>query len=213
MIKYVFFDLDGTIIDSCEGVTNAVAYSLKKFNIPIKSRESLKSFIGPPLVDSYMQYCSFDRERALKVVETYREYYREIGIFEFKVYDGIKELLQNLRQRGLKLFIATSKPEIFAKQILNKAGLEGEFKGIFGATLDSSRVHKTDVISYALDSLSLNDTAEAIMVGDTCFDILGAKSLGMSSVGVTYGYGDIDELNSSAPDYIVNTPLEILEIL
>lgn len=209
MLEYIFFDLDGTIANSKEGVTTSVAYSLKKLNAKELDAATLEKFIGPPLVDSYIKYCGFTREEALEAINKYREYYKEMGIYKFALYEGIKEMLLSLKENGKKLYIATSKPEIFANIILKKAEILEIFDGVFGATLDSSRVKKADVLKYALSTLKLKDTSKAVLVGDTVFDIEGAKSLGLASLAVTYGYENVESLVASSPDFLAGSVAEI----
>ena len=213
MIEHIFFDLDGTVVNSQEGVINSVVYSLKKLGKQVLSKEILKKFIGPPLVDSYMNYCGLDRETALKAIEVYRENYREKGLFEYSLYDGVVELIGLFKAEGKKVYIATSKPEIFALKILSDAGIDAMFDGIFGATLDSSRVKKADVLSYAISSICIEDISKTILIGDTVFDVFGAKEKGIKSLAVTYGYETKEALVSSNPDYIVDSPLEILKVI
>lgn len=212
MFEHVFFDLDGTIVDSKEGVTTSVSYSLEKLKAEPLDNETLEKFIGPPLVDSYMNYCGFNREEALDAINKYREYYSDIGIYKFKLYDGIKEMLLSLKANRKKIYIATSKPEIFANKILKKADLLDLFDGIFGATLDSSRVKKQDVLNYAISTLNLENLSSAILVGDTVFDVLGAKAVNLNSMAVTYGYEDRESLVASKPDFLVNSVAEITDI-
>ena len=213
MFEHIFFDLDGTIANSKEGVTTSVSYSLEKMNARPLDEATLEKFIGPPLVDSYIKYCGFDREQALEAINKYREYYSVTGIFKFKIYDGVKEMLVSLKENGKKLYIATSKPEIFANIILEKAEILEIFDGVFGATLDSSRVKKADVLKYALSTLKLKDTSKAVLVGDTVFDVEGAKSLGLASLAVTYGYENVESLVASSPDFLAGSVAEISSII
>ena len=210
MFDYIFFDLDGTIVNSKEGVTTSVSYSLEKLNAPALNEETLEKFIGPPLVDSYIKYCGFDRNKALDAINKYREYYSVTGIYKFKLYDGIREMLLSLKENGKKVYIATSKPEIYAKKILEKANIIDLFDDVFGATFDSSRVKKQDVLKYAFSSLGLNDFSKTVLVGDTVFDVLGAKEVGISSLAVTYGYENEQSLVTSEPDFLVNSVAEII---
>lgn len=209
MIKHVFFDLDGTVVDSKEGITTSVAYSLDRLNAPALDEETLEKFIGPPLVDSYIKYCGFDREKALEAIEKYREYYADTGVYKFVLYDGIKETLVSLKENDKKIYIATSKPEIFANKILKKAGILELFDGVFGATLDSSRVKKADVLKYAIETLELRDLSTAVLVGDTVFDVEGAKTVGMLALATTYGYENLENLVASKPDFIAVSTCEI----
>ncbi|MBQ6569856.1 MAG: HAD family hydrolase [Clostridia bacterium] len=213
MYKYVLFDLDGTLTDPGEGITNSIVYSLKKFGIEVTDKTTLYPFIGPPLYNSFQKYYGFDGERSQKAVELYREYYRDAGIFENVVYDGIPEVLKALKDAGKTLVVATSKPEEFAVRILEKFGLSEYFNIVAGATMDGSRIEKCDVIRYALEKCKTEEKSLAVMVGDRCYDIIGAKSVGIASIGVLFGYGSLDELKTAGADYIAETPRDLLSIL
>lgn len=213
MYQYILFDLDGTLTDPGLGITNSVIYSLKKLGIEETDREKLYKFIGPPLVDSYMKYYGFDKETADKAVEMYREYFKVTGLYENEVYDGVVDMLDSIRECGIKTLVATSKPEIFAIEILKHFNLYDKFDFIAGATLDGKRMKKADVIKYACDSLGIDDYSVCLMVGDREHDVVGAKKHSMKCCGVTYGYGSFDELKNSGADYIVNNPKEILELI
>jgi len=203
------FDLDGTLTDPAEGITNSVAYALNKFGITVESREELYKFIGPPLVNSFMEYYGFDKEKAFLAVETYREYFRDKGIFENKLYDDIPLVLEKLQQDGKIIVLATSKPEEFAIKILKHFGLFEYFDLICGATMDEKRSEKSDIIKYALKKLNA-PIEKCVMIGDRCYDILGAKENGIASIGVTYGYGSLEELKNSGADYIIDKPIELI---
>lgn len=211
--EYVFFDLDGTVTDPAEGITNSVAYALSKYGIEVTDKTSLYDFIGPPLIDSFMKHYSFSREKAVDAVEKYREYYRVKGIFENKLYNGITELLENLKKSGKKVVLATSKPEKFAVEILKHFKIYELFDFVAGATMDETRTDKSEVIKYAIDSLSIIDVSKIIMVGDRKYDIEGAHKFGIKAIGVNYGYGSFEELKNADSDYIVSNPKEIEEIL
>ena len=213
MIEYVFFDLDGTLTDPGEGITNSVAYSLKKNGIEPPVREELYKFIGPPLVDSYMKYYGFSSDGARRAVDDYREYFRDRGIFENKVYDGVLELLENLKKAGKKIVLATSKPEPFAKTILSHFGLDKYFHFVAGALMDETRTKKGDVIRYALESCGSPSLESVIMIGDREHDIIGAKENGLCSIGILYGYGSNEELSSAGADFIAQTPCDVAEII
>lgn len=201
--KYILFDLDGTLDDPFEGITKSVEYAMKKFGVEC-DRNELKCFIGPPLTDSFISVFSLNEDEAKLAVEYYREYYRPIGIFEVTIYEGIKELLQELKAAGYKLVLATSKPKIFADMILEKFGLAEYFEATFGSELDGTRVKKDEVIEYAFSSYKM-DKSLAIMVGDRRHDIEGAHKNGIPCVGVTFGYGDRVEHISCGADCIVDT--------
>ncbi len=211
--KYILFDLDGTITDPVEGITNSVAYSLKTYGIEVQDKKELYIFIGPPLYASFMKYYGFSKEQALEAVERYREYYSEKGVFECVLYPGIKELLQSLWASGKKVIVATSKPEYFAKMILDHFGLSDCITHLSGATLDSHLVEKADIIKCALSRLNITDTQNAVMIGDREFDILGAKENNIFSIGVTYGYGTAEELRTAGADIICERVEDIEKIL
>lgn len=200
--KYILFDLDGTITDSALGITNSVKYALKKSGAEIPPYETLCKFIGPPLSDGFRDICGFETERAKAAVKYYREYYETKGLFENEVYIGIPELLKRLQKAGKTVILATSKPEKFAKMILEHFNLSRYFDFAAGATLDETRNKKDEVIAYALSQCNITDKSGAIMVGDRHHDIDGAKKNGISCVGVLYGFGDREELENAGADYI-----------
>ena len=212
MIKNIFFDLDGTLNDSSIGIIKAVKYALKNFDIEIEDQAFLRRYIGPPLVDCFMEFNNLEREKAEKALFFYREYYNTVGKFENAVYDGIKKMLKGLKESGIRLFVATSKPEDVMNDIVSHFGLREYFDGVYGASLDSKRNKKTMVIKYALENSKVNPT-ESVMVGDHKHDVNGAKDNGLKSVAVTYGYGDLEELKNSRPDYMVDTVKELRELL
>lgn len=212
MKDYILFDLDGTIVNSEAGIYNSIKYSLNKFGIKETDTTKLKPFIGPPLSESFNRYYGFTGIDLENSVKYYREYYSKTGLYEVAVYDGVKDLLFNLKKAGKKLVLATSKPEPFAKEVLRFIGLDKYFTFVFGATFDSSRAKKDQVIAYALTTAKI-DPVNAIMVGDRFHDIEGAKANNMQSVGVLYGFGSFDELKNANADYIVKTSSEALNLL
>lgn len=216
MYNTVLFDLDGTLTDPGIGITNSVMYALKKFGMEVEERASLFRFIGPPLKDSFMEFYGFDEEKAEQAVTYYREYYRDKGIFENRVYDGIPELLQQMRKAGRKILLATSKPEVFAKQILEHFDLSQYFDLIAGSDLEGIRNTKGKVIYYALSTYAGQTgqsmemlKQQSVMVGDRHHDIDGAKENQIASIGVLFGYGDREELEAAGADWIVETPEDI----
>lgn len=213
MYQTIFFDLDGTLTDPGIGITNSVAYALEKFGISVSDRTELYKFIGPPLKESFAKYYSMNEEDCEKAVFEYRVYFKNGGMFENKVYDGVKELLEKLRNSGKTLVLATSKPEEFAIQILKHFGLFDYFDYVCGASMDGKISEKADVVRYALETSGNPDKKTAIMVGDRFHDIFGAKQNGLSSIGVTYGYGSFDELKNAGADFIVNDVNELLNVL
>lgn len=209
----VLFDLDGTLTDPGEGITNSVAYALKKYGITVNDKTELYKFIGPPLHESFEKYYGFSKEESLKAVECYREYYRDKGIFENVVYDGIENLLKKLYDSGKKVVLATSKPEIFAKKILRHFGLSEFFFFEAGANLDGSRTNKADVIEYALANADITDKSAVVMIGDREHDIIGANKNGIDSIGVLFGYGSREELEKAGATYIAQTVEDVLNYL
>lgn len=203
--QYILFDLDGTLTDPGLGITNSVAYSLEKYGIFVDDRSELYKFIGPPLIDSYMDFYGFHKEKAVQAVDVYREYYAVKGIFENYVYDGIPELLKLLQENGKKIVLATSKPEEYAKIILEHFDLTKYFFYIAGSNMDESRSKKSEVIEYALKKCQIKDKSQAVMIGDREHDIIGAKETGLDSIGVLYGYGDYEELERAGADQIVES--------
>lgn len=213
MYKYVLFDLDGTLIDPGIGITKSVEYALNKYNITVTDRAELYKFIGPPLQNSFKQFYGFSDEDCVLAVNYYREYFKDKGIYENKIYDGIVDMLKSLKENGNIIILATSKPETFAIKILEHFNLIQYFDFVSAATMDGSRSEKADIIKYALDSNGINNLSSVIMVGDRKYDIIGAKQCNLDSIGVLFGYGSKNELEMAGADFIVETPLEILNVL
>ncbi|MEE0861643.1 MAG: HAD-IA family hydrolase [Lachnospiraceae bacterium] len=206
MKKILLFDLDGTLTDPKEGITKCVQYALKYFGIE-EELSKLLCFIGPPLVDSFREFYGFDEEKAKLAVEKYRERFKDIGIFENGVYDGIVELLELCKDMGFKIGLATSKPEEFAIRILDKYDLSKYFDEITGSTMDGSRNTKTEVIREAFLRMGITDDVKphVVMIGDREHDIIGAKNCGIESIGVRFGYAEEGELEAAGADYIVDS--------
>ena len=211
--EYILFDLDGTITDSGEGITKSVQYALKSFDILVNNLEELRKFIGPPLKESFKEYYKFDEEKANRALVKYREYYADKGIYENNLYDGIIEVLDKLKENGKTIILATSKPEVYAKQILEYFKVDKYFTVVAGSDFEETRVKKGDVIKYALESAKISDLSKVIMVGDREHDIIGAKENNIKSIGVTYGYGDVIELTQARADYIANSTNQLLNII
>ena len=212
MIRNILFDLDGTIIDSKEGILNSVCYALEKMGREIPEKKDLMCFIGPPLSYSFATFCGMNEEDTQKAVALYRENYAPRGVFEFSVYLGVENMLKKLSSGGRRLYLATSKPEVFAKQILEKAGLDGYFTAVCGSIIPSGRDKKEEVIGYLLENeaLALDET---VMVGDRSYDIEGAHAMGLVAIGVSYGYGTVKELNRANAEAIASSPKEIASII
>jgi len=208
--KYILFDLDGTLTDPMEGITNSVMYALKYFGIQAESRESLFPYIGPPLLESFQKYHGLTPTQAREGLRVYREYFTDKGLLENKVYPGIEDLLQSLMQAGARLFVATSKPEPYSERIVRHFGLDPYFEFVGGSTMDETRVHKEEVIAYVLQRAGIEDRENAVMIGDRDLDILGAKKNGMDGIGVLFGYGSREELTQADAAYLAESP-EILK--
>lgn len=213
MYQTILFDLDGTLTDPGIGITNSVMYALEKFGIQVSDRSKLYPFIGPPLQDSFETFYGFSKADAEIAVTYYREYYKDQGIYENKLYDGISELLQMFCDTGRKLLVATSKPEEFAVRILEHFQISRYFTYIAGADMNGPRTQKADVISYALASGRVTERSSAVMVGDRAYDIVGAKQNGIDSVGVLFGYGSRQELAQAGADYIAERPYDIGQLV
>ncbi len=212
MYRTILFDLDGTLTDPGEGITNSVAYALKKYGIEVSDKKSLYKFIGPPLKDSFMKYYGFSEEKAVEAIGYYREYFRENGLFENEVYPGVEELLIKIKASGRKIVLATSKPEEFSVKILEHFNLIKYFDVVAGASMDEKRNKKGDVIFYAMEKGGFS-AENAVMVGDREHDIFGAKENHMDSIGVLYGYGSEEELTSAGAEYIAETIEDIYSLL
>ena len=205
MYHTILFDLDGTLTDSGPGITNSVAYALKKWDITENDINILKKFVGPPLDASFTKYYGFSKEKCVQAIQYYREYYLAKGIYENRVYDGIEGLLKWIRDTGRRAIVATSKPEPSAIHVLEYFHIDSYFDIIAGATMDGSRVEKSDVIRYALDRAGIRDLSGVVMVGDRENDIQGAKVNGLDSIGVLYGYGSREELEEAGAMQIAET--------
>ena len=211
--RYILFDLDGTLTDPMVGITNSVAYALAAFGIQVEDKTALCAFIGPPLTDSFREYYGFSQDQALLAIKKYREYFAVKGIFENRVYAGIPQLLAALKAQGRLVLLATSKPEVFARQILEHFHLAAYFDTIAGSNLDGTRVIKAEVIAYALGELGVANFNQAVMIGDRRHDIIGAKKCGLESIGVLYGYGSEEELRGAGADYLAAGVGQLKELL
>ncbi|HEX2947573.1 MAG TPA: HAD family hydrolase [Clostridia bacterium] len=209
----ILFDLDGTLTDPAIGITKSVAYALEAFGIHTDDLNKLCKFIGPPLRDSLMEYYGFSEEQALAGIEKYREYFAKTGIYENRLYPGIKDMLEKLKAKGMKVILATSKQKVFADIILEHFGIMQYFDLVCGCELDGTRGRKGEVIRYALETADVKEPDNAVMVGDRKHDVLGAKEAGIACVGVLFGYGGREELHEAGADTIVETVEELSEVL
>ena len=212
MTDTAFFDLDGTLTDPSVGITNSVMHALERMGREVPPREELYSFIGPPLITQFMEYCNISKEEAEQAVVFYREHFSEIGLFENVPYDGVDESLARIKASGKKVCVATSKPEVFAKRILDKFGLSLYFDYICGATMDEKRTTKQEVIEYALVTSGAK-RENTVMVGDRRHDIEGARACSMRSIGVTWGFGSKEELETAGADFTAGSFGELEDIL
>jgi phosphoglycolate phosphatase len=213
-MKYrnILFDLDGTLSDPYVGITNSIKYSLARFGIFEEDGDKLKLFIGPPLEESFAGQYRFDKANARKAVEYYREYFSEKGIYENTLYPGVENVLRELNASSRTCILATSKPGVFAKRILEYFHLHGYFKYIAGSNLDGTLVEKEDIIKHAIEKNEI-PKRETIMAGDRKHDIIGAHRNGIHSIGVLYGYGSREELEKAKPTYLCAGVADILGIV
>ena len=210
MKKTILFDLDGTLTDSGEGIINCALHALRSFGLPLPDRETMRVFVGPPLHETFVKF-GVPADQTDEAIRIYRSRYVPIGKFENRPYDGIRELLQRLKDDGHDLFVATSKPEGLSVEILEHFGLAEFFTMICGASLDRSRSTKADVIAYLLEKCG--HTENVIMVGDTAFDVLGAKAHGIPTVGVRWGYGEAADMEHAGAYAIADTVEELYLLL
>ncbi len=208
--KTILFDLDGTLTDSGEGIVNCALLALEHFGLPLPDRETMRVFVGPPLHETFVKF-GVPADKAEEAVAVYRSRYIPIGKFENTPYPGVEALLQTLKNHGHKLLVATSKPEGMSVEILEHFGLAKYFDAICGASMDTSRSSKEDVIAYLL---AQNGTAEnMLMVGDTAFDVLGAAAHRIDCIGVSWGYGKVEDMVSAGAIGIADTMDELLQLI
>jgi phosphoglycolate phosphatase len=210
--KALLFDLDGTLSDSASGIINSVNYALDALGADALPMEILRKFLGPPLWESFPEYCHFDINTTKEAVRLYREYYSVHGIYDQKLYDGIPELMKALSEKNVHLFVATAKPDLYAGKILEFMKLDHHFIDICGATADSSRADKTSIIGYVLKKHHINPL-ESWMIGDKEHDIKGAHAHSMDSIACAYGYGTDEELQEAEPKHICATVQELHDLL
>ncbi len=207
-----FWDLDGTLANTFPGIRGGILYAAKKMNLPPLPEEVIPSFIGPPLTASFRKTYGLSEKSALEMLRHYREYYLSTGAHLFRLYDGVQDTLRRLKEAGKQNYVVSSKPTPQCTIIIEKSGLSPYFDGIYSATPDNTISKKTDVIRYALSSLSLTHEDGVVMIGDTDNDILGAHDHGLPSIAVSYGFGTKESVAAARPTYTVDTPTEILTI-
>lgn len=208
--KAIFFDLDGTLTDSGEGIINCATLALEHFGIPVPSREEMGVFVGPPLDQTFIKF-GIPAEKAQEAIDVFRSRYLVVGKFENAPYPGIHQLLEKLKEQGHRLFVATSKPEETALEVLHKFELAQYFEVICGATMDGSRVHKADVIAYLLGKIGAQE--QVLMVGDTEFDVTGAAAHGIKTIGVSWGYGKVAAMEQAGAIAIAHSMDELEQLI
>lgn len=209
----ILFDLDGTLTDSAPGILNSVRYACRKLGLEMPRETTLRKFLGPPLIDSFRQLVGLSDAEADRAVSAFREYFPTKGIFENEVYPGVPALLADLKAAGKTVLITTSKPEEFAKRIMEHFNLAQYCDFICGATLDETRTDKAEVIAYALETAGITDKSRVVMVGDREHDVLGAKKNGLPCVGAVYGYGSAEELTAAGAAALADTVDELHKLL
>jgi phosphoglycolate phosphatase len=205
----IFFDLDGTLTDPKPGITRSIQYALQKLDLPVPSQDELTWCIGPPLRDSFVTILGGD-SRADLAVTLYRERFSDVGLYENAVYPDIELILGALKASHGRLFVATSKARVFAERIIEHFGLGSYFEHVFGAELDGTRVHKGDLLAYALENAGVNPS-RALMIGDRSHDMIGARKNSMDALGVLYGYGSRQELIEAGASHVCASPRAVLE--
>lgn len=213
MKQYILFDLDGTLTESAPGIINSLKYALERLGIKDYDRAILDKFIGPPLAVSFEKFFGFKGEKCNNAIKIYREYFSEKGLFENAVYPGVEDMLDTLKSAGLKLAVATSKPEVYARRILDKFGLSKYFEVICGIPLDNEHMTKAQVIARAINELGAANKQAALMVGDRDYDVAGAHQNGIECLGVTYGYGSRAELKGAGAEYIAVSAENTAELI
>ena len=209
-MKAVFFDLDGTLTDSGEGIINCATLALNHYGIPVPSREEMRVFVGPPLDQTFIRF-GVPADKTDEAIKVFRSRYTTVGKFENFPYPGVADMLQSLKEQGHRLFVATSKPEVMANEVLRHFDLDGYFEQIAGATLDGSRSHKADVITYLLGLTG--DVGQTLMVGDTAFDVIGAAAHGIPTIGVSWGYGTAEDMEKAGAIAIDHSMEELVALI
>ena len=204
----VLFDLDGTLTDPREGITRPIQYGLSKMGIDEPDLTQLEHFIGPPLLQAFMATYGFDEAKAWEAMGFYRERFAVTGLYENEVFEGVTPLLETLVAQGRQLFIATSKPQVYAREIARHFDFARHFKVIYGSELDGTRTNKVELIRHLMAEQGLNP-AHTLMIGDRKHDLIGARDNGLDAAAVGYGFGSFEELNSFAPKYHFQTLTEL----
>jgi phosphoglycolate phosphatase len=205
----IYFDLDGTLTDPKPGITRSIQYALGKLDCAVPTEDELTWCIGPPLHASLKKLLGTD-DLADAALLLYRERFGDIGLFENEIYPGIEDTLSVLAESGRRMFVATSKPGVYAERIIDHFKLRNYFERVFGSELDGRRTDKTELLSYALQTMAV-DPSQAMMIGDRKFDMIGARNNGMTAVGVLYGYGTEEELLAGGAHHVCAAPQRLLD--
>ncbi|WP_455720639.1 HAD hydrolase-like protein [Agathobacter sp.] len=212
-MKAILFDLDGTLIDSSEGITRSAQHALAHFGIDEPDLKKLYFFIGPPLINTFMEHYGFSKEKATEAVAVYRERYHDTGIFECSLYPGVRECIEELKRQGYMIGMASSKPEESCKRILDHFGILGMFDDVVGATFDGKIDTKEEVLNEVMRRWSDIPREEMCLIGDTMFDIEGANQVGVPSIAVSFGFGDVDEMLKAGAKTVVDDLKKLPDVL
>lgn len=213
-MKYILFDLDGTLSDSSEGIINTFKYTINELNYPVPEDKVIYTFIGPPIVETFKNTFGMSEEETRRAVQIFRPYYGKNGMFQNELYQGIEEMLETLKQAGYMMGIATSKPEVYAVKILENFGIAHYFDVIVGASLDDKFSKKYDIMELAIKKArEIEDIDEITMVGDRSYDMESSVKLGVEAIGVTYGFGSEEEVRSTGANVVCHKPSEITQYL
>lgn len=207
----LLFDLDGTLTDSTEGILNCIEYALERMGFEYP--EDTNRFLGPPLYYSFAEFCGMNEEQVQEAVRIFRERYSTVGLFENRVYDGVPEMLDRLKNGGKRLMVATSKPDVYAVRIFDRFGLSQFFEIVGGANINGTRNNKDEVIEYVLAQAGITDRNRVLMIGDRKQDVDGARNTGIECMGILWGFGSREELTEAGADYIARTPQEAADML
>lgn len=210
---YILFDFDGTISESALGVKRCIDLTLKEMGRPVPDLSDYSKYIGPPLTRTFEKLCGLSYEESFEALPIYRKYYNEVGVEENRMYDGIEDLLQALRESGKRMAVCTSKNEILAVKSMKAIGAYPYFDAVCGSKEDGSRKEKRDLIPYALSTLGCEDKSKAVMIGDTYFDAEGARLCGIDFIGVLYGYGDEASMQKEGAKVFAKTPVDLQKLL
>jgi len=207
----LLFDLDGTLTDSTEGILKCLVHAIKQMGFEVP--EDTNIFLGPPIRQSFAEFCGMNAEQVDEAVRIFRERYSTTGLFENRVYDGIPGMLERLESGGKRLMVATSKPQVYAVRIFERFGLSQYFEIVGGAELDGTRDYKHEVIEYVLAQAGITDRSSVLMIGDRRQDVLGAHKTGIECMGILWGYGSVEELTEAGADFIAETPGKAADML